>query len=67
MFESSPNVVSRQELLSKIWDDETFVEENTLNVSISRIRKRLENIGSKITITPVRGLGYRLREWNNEV
>lgn len=66
MFAAFPRVISREELLSEIWDDESFVEENTLNVSISRIRKRLESIGSKLVIKSVRGLGYRIGDKSDE-
>ena len=60
LFEKAPDVVTREELLNQIWDEECFVEENTLNVTISRIRKRLEQIESKIDIKAVRGVGYRM-------
>jgi DNA-binding response OmpR family regulator len=35
-------VVGRERLLEKIWDDEIFVDENTLNVYITRVRKKLK-------------------------
>lgn len=38
-------VVSRDYFLEKIWDDIEFVEENILNVNVSRIRKRFEELG----------------------
>lgn len=60
MFQNYPDVVSREDLLNEIWDNDNFVEENTLNVTISRIRKRLDSIGSTLNIKPVRGIGYRL-------
>lgn len=66
MFEQYPNIVSREQLLNEIWDDETFVEENTLNVSISRLRKRLNQIGSIVTIKSVRSIGYRIGKKDNE-
>ena len=62
IFEKYPDVASREELLSEIWDDETFVEENTLNVTISRIRRRLEQVGSRLVLKSVRGVGYRIGE-----
>lgn len=62
IFERYPGIASREELLSEIWDDETFVEENTLNVTISRIRRRLEQIGSRLVLRSVRGVGYRIGE-----
>ncbi|AIY83062.1 MAG: response regulator transcription factor [Clostridium baratii] len=57
-----PKVVSRDFLLEKIWDDIEFVEENTLNVNVSRIRKRLRELGIENSVETVRGLGYRLNK-----
>lgn len=62
LFEAYPNVVTRQQLLSVIWDDETFVEENTLTVNIVRLRKKIEAIHSSLAIITIRGLGYQLSE-----
>ena len=58
--------MSREDLLNEIWDDDSFVEENTLNVAISRIRKRLESIGSALVVKPVRGVGYRIGDAGHE-
>lgn len=66
IFEKHPGVASREELLSEIWDDETFVEENTLNVTISRLRRRLEQVGSRLVVKSVRGVGYRIGEMGHE-
>ncbi|WP_332869468.1 response regulator transcription factor [Clostridioides difficile] len=57
-----PEVVSRDYLLEKIWDDIEFVEENTLNVNVSRIRKRFEELGIDNAVQTVRGLGYKLNK-----
>ena len=62
LFEAYPNVVTRQQLLTAIWDDETFVEENTLTVNIVRLRKKLESIRSSLAIITIRGIGYQLSE-----
>lgn len=62
LFEAFPNVVTRQQLLAAIWDDESFVEENTLTVNIVRLRKKLESIHSSLEITTIRGIGYQLAE-----
>lgn len=61
-FEQYPEVISREELLKAIWGTDVFVEENTLNVTVSRLRKKLEEIESNITIRPIRGLGYKLEK-----
>jgi len=59
-----PKVVGRDLLLEKIWDDLEFVEENTLSVNISRVRKRLQALGIDNGIETIRGSGYRLnRTW----
>ncbi|MEW9094710.1 MAG: response regulator transcription factor [Clostridiaceae bacterium] len=62
LLENSPKVLSRESLLSKLWDDESFVEENTLNVNVARLRKKFSEIHARIEIEAVRGLGYRLIE-----
>lgn len=62
LFDAFPNVVTRQQLLTAIWDDEAFVEENTLTVNIVRLRKKLESIHSSLEITTIRGIGYQVTE-----
>lgn len=66
LFSNYPQVVTRENLLTEIWDDETFVDENTLNVTISRLRKKLEQIGSILQVKPIRGVGYRIGGTGNE-
>ena len=60
LFEGYPNVVSREKILSEIWDSDMFVEENTLNVTISRVRKKLKDLGSNLQVITVRGMGYKV-------
>ena len=62
LMKKYPKVVSRDYLLEKIWDDIEFVEENTLNVNISRIRKRLNDLGIEDAVNTVRGVGYKLNK-----
>ncbi|GAA0754506.1 response regulator transcription factor [Clostridium sartagoforme] len=62
LIKKYPKVVARDFLLEKIWDDIEFVEENTLNVNISRIRKKLQDIGICNGIETVRSVGYRLNK-----
>jgi len=54
------NVVSRDELMNELWQDGTFVDENTLNVNIARLRRKLEEIGLDGYLVTKRGLGYQL-------
>jgi len=55
-----PKVVTREQLLEELWDDQAFVDENTLNVNMTRVRKKLADYEVKSSIETVRGSGYRL-------
>lgn len=59
LMSKSPKVVSREMLLEKLWDDQTFVDENTLNVNMTRVRKKLAEYGVSSVIETIRGAGYR--------
>lgn len=54
------NVVSRDEIMNELWQNGDFVDENTLNVNISRLRRKLESIGLKKYLLTKRGQGYQL-------
>lgn len=51
-------IVSRDELMRKLWDDARFVNDNTLSVNVNRLRSRLEEIGLVDVIVTKKGLGY---------
>lgn len=53
-------IVAREELLSVLWDDINFVDDNTLTVNVARVRRRLEDIGLVGVIETKRGQGYAL-------
>lgn len=55
----APKVVTREQLLEELWDDQAFVDENTLNVNMTRVRKKLADYGIVSSIETVRGAGYR--------
>ncbi|WZY00007.1 response regulator transcription factor [Bacillus sp. FSL W7-1360] len=57
----TPNqIVSRDDLLEALWDEVHFVDDNTLSVNVTRMRKRLSELGITDAIQTVRGQGYRL-------
>ncbi|ASJ57065.1 DNA-binding response regulator [Brevibacillus formosus] len=60
LMNQHPRVVSRERLLEKLWDEQ-FVDENTLNVYITRVRGKLKDLGLEGAVETVRGSGYRLR------
>jgi DNA-binding response OmpR family regulator len=53
-------VASREQLLEALWDDVQFVDDNTLTVNVTRLRKKLEELGLPKAIETVRGQGYKL-------
>ncbi len=53
-------VVSRDELMNALWQGGEFVDDNTLSVNLSRLRKKLGEIGAEGYLTTKRGQGYRL-------
>lgn len=67
LIERHPRVASREALLEKLWDDQNFVDENTLNVNITRVRKKFQELGLEDAVETVRGIGYRLHaSWAEE-
>lgn len=61
LLERYPRVAGRQDLLAKLWDDQAYVDENTLNVNITRVRKKFQELGIEDPVETVRGAGYRLK------
>lgn len=59
LMSQTPKVVTREQLLEELWDDQSFVDENTLNVNMTRVRKKLADYGITSHIETVRGAGYR--------
>lgn len=54
-------VVSREELLEELWDKTAFVDDNTLTVNITRLKKRLKEIKAEVSVVTKRGIGYVLQ------
>lgn len=53
-------IVSREQLLEELWDDVSFVDDNTLTVNITRVKKKLLELGLQNCIETKRGVGYVL-------
>ncbi|MBS4538956.1 response regulator transcription factor [Clostridium sp. D2Q-11] len=58
-------VITREELLEVLWDDTTFVDDNTLTVNMTRVKKKLSNLGIDNAIITKRGVGYVFNGINN--
>lgn len=60
LIRNQDKVVSRVRFMRTLWDDESFVDDNTLTVNINRLRRKLESIGLDDCIKTIKGEGYRL-------
>ena len=62
LFENVGNTVSREQIMKRLWDNECFVDDNTLTVNMTRMRKKLEEIGIINLIQTKKGMGYKIGE-----
>ena len=60
LLKNKGNIVSRDELMTELWNNEEYVNENALTVNISRLRTKLEAVGLKDVIETRKKQGYRL-------
>ena len=56
----SDRTVTKDELCTALWGTTEFIDENALQVNLTRLKKTMTRLGMKQKITPVRGVGYRL-------
>ncbi|MBQ0101279.1 MAG: response regulator transcription factor [Firmicutes bacterium] len=61
LLENSGKVVSRNALMLKLWQDDIYVEENTLSVNVGRLRRKLESCGLTDAIVTKPGSGYMIK------
>lgn len=58
LMNNAGKCVTRENLMTMLWENEAFVDDNTLNVNINRIRKRLDAIGLENSVITKKGVGY---------
>ena len=58
LMEHAGKVVSREAIMTKLWESDSFIDDNTLTVNITRLRRKLEKEGLKEFIITKKGLGY---------
>jgi DNA-binding response OmpR family regulator len=60
LIRNQGKIVSRTRLMRALWDDESFVDDNTLTVNVNRLRRKLKTIGLEGYIETSKGEGYKL-------
>lgn len=58
LVKANNTVLSRHDLIRKLWEDEQFVNDNTLTANITRLRQKLEQLGLSDAIVTKKGMGY---------
>lgn len=60
LFEKPGRIVSRDDLMMRLWETDSFIDDNTLTVNVTRLRRKLEEIGLSDFIATKKGVGYFL-------
>ena len=60
LLENKGKIVTRDMLMTKIWESDDYIDENTLSVNVNRLRKKLAEMGLNDLITTKKGMGYKL-------
>lgn len=58
LLENTGSIVSRDSIMMKLWQSDSFIDDNTLTVNITRLRRKLEEVGAVDMIATRKGAGY---------
>lgn len=58
LMENAGEMVTREQIMQQLWEDDSFIDDNTLTVNVTRIRKKLKSIGVEEFIMTKKGIGY---------
>lgn len=61
LVQNREKIVSREEIMDCLWETESFIDDNTLTVNITRLRNKLEELNLKELLETRRGQGYILK------
>ncbi len=64
LLSNQKTIVSKEMLISKVWGDDSDAEDNNVEAYISFLRKKLSFLGSRVQISTIRKVGYRLESDN---
>ena len=62
LIENGGKTVSREAIMKRLWDNDCFVDDNTLTVNMTRLRKKMESVQGAQYIHTKKGMGYMLGE-----
>lgn len=62
LMEYAGKIVSREDIITRLWENDSFIDDNTLTVNMTRLRKKLDQAGFRDCIVTKKGIGYMLEE-----
>lgn len=58
LMEQANKAVSRSDIMTKLWESDSYIDDNTLTVNVTRLRRKLEDAGLTDFIKTKKGIGY---------
>lgn len=58
LMEKAGHIVPRDEIIENLWESDEFIDDNTLTVNVTRLRRKLESMGAADVIRTKKGIGY---------
>ena len=62
LMENKGKIVSREQIMKRLWESDSFIDDNTLTVNMTRLRRKLEDVGLTEFITTKKGIGYLIED-----
>jgi DNA-binding response OmpR family regulator len=62
LLEKKNRVVTREQIMQRLWDSHSFIDDNTLTVNVNRLRRKLEDHGIVDFVATKKGLGYMIND-----
>lgn len=60
LFLRQGEIVDRADMIEHLWDNQIFIDDNSLSVNMTRLRNKLNDVGARNFIETKRGMGYRV-------
>ena len=60
LLEQKGKIVTRDKMMERLWESDSFIDDNTLTVNVARLRKKLEEVGIEDMVKTKKGIGYIL-------
>lgn len=58
LLENAGRIVTRDEIIARLWEKDAFIDENTLTVNVARLRRKLASVGMEHAVVTKKGIGY---------